>query len=232
MRRLSLKNKRKTLETKSATTNSDLKEISDENGGSLESANVNEITGRASKLRRSRNKAEYEEFSDADSVDSTKDKLNEATAKVGREKRGRGSTSGVKTEENGDSLDSAAESSRGSKSRRSRNQNEVDNSIPNKRTKRDGGEETSRREVESILAVRTVKNRRRYKVHWKGLSAEEDSWVNENKLSCPEILQDFLRKQKEKKNLPKPIKVDEDSEEYEASTCLVGVGFLKIFVNL
>ncbi|XP_046396192.1 chromobox protein homolog 3 [Ischnura elegans] len=70
-------------------------------------------------------------------------------------------------------------------------------------------------EVESILAVRTVKNKRKYKVHWKGFSSEDDSWVSENELSCPEILQDFLRRQKEKRNLPTPISVDSDSEEYE-----------------
>ncbi|XP_071451569.1 chromodomain-helicase-DNA-binding protein 2-like [Hetaerina americana] len=70
-------------------------------------------------------------------------------------------------------------------------------------------------EVESILAVRTMKNRRRYKVHWKGFSSDEDCWISENKLSCPEILQDFLRREKERRNLPKPIKVEGDTEEYE-----------------
>lgn len=47
-------------------------------------------------------------------------------------------------------------------------------------------------EVGSILRDKTIKGQRKFLVHWKGYSSDEDRWVDEKHLSCPKILAKYM----------------------------------------
>lgn len=49
-------------------------------------------------------------------------------------------------------------------------------------------------EVECILDHRIYKRYRKFLVRWKGFSSEEDLWLNEKDLHCPNILMSYLKK--------------------------------------
>lgn len=47
-------------------------------------------------------------------------------------------------------------------------------------------------EVDSILRDKTTKGQRKFLVHWKGYSSDEDRWVDEKQLLCPKILAKYM----------------------------------------
>ncbi|EZA60446.1 Chromobox protein-like protein [Ooceraea biroi] len=55
-------------------------------------------------------------------------------------------------------------------------------------------------EVEELVGHRTIKGRRQFLVRWKGYGDSADSWENEKDLNCPELIKDFLAKDKETKS--------------------------------
>ena len=46
-------------------------------------------------------------------------------------------------------------------------------------------------QVESIQMLREVGGRTEYKVRWKGFGPKYDSWLSEDELNCPDILNRF-----------------------------------------
>ncbi|XP_012233528.1 chromobox protein homolog 1 [Linepithema humile] len=53
-------------------------------------------------------------------------------------------------------------------------------------------------EVEELINLRTIKGRRQFLVRWKGYGESADTWENEKDLSCPELIQEYLAKEREK----------------------------------
>ncbi|XP_011697020.1 PREDICTED: probable chromo domain-containing protein LHP1 [Wasmannia auropunctata] len=53
-------------------------------------------------------------------------------------------------------------------------------------------------EVEKLMNIRTIKGRRQFLVRWFGYGESADTWENEKDLNCPELIEDFLEKEKEK----------------------------------
>lgn len=51
-------------------------------------------------------------------------------------------------------------------------------------------------DVDDILKHRTYRGKRKFLVRWKGYSPDDDSWVAEEKLNCPDILSKYLKKRK------------------------------------
>lgn len=85
-------------------------------------------------------------------------------------------------------------------------------------------------QVEAVVDEKVVRGKLHYLIHWKGYSADEDTWEPENTLSCPELLKKYLDSKKKsggKKSSPtkKPSPAkraktsrnddDEDEKEYE-----------------
>lgn len=46
-------------------------------------------------------------------------------------------------------------------------------------------------EVENIQAHKVIEGRRKYLVRWKNFSSDDDSWVWEQNLQCPKILEKY-----------------------------------------
>lgn len=59
------------------------------------------------------------------------------------------------------------------------------------------------------MNTREVQGRTEYKVRWKGWSAKYDSWLPEEELNCPQLLNRF--------HASRPKVVEEKEEEYEVS---------------
>lgn len=64
-------------------------------------------------------------------------------------------------------------------------------------------------QVQEIMDMREVKGRTEYKVRWKGWSAKYDSWLPEEELNCPDLLNRF--------HATHLKNVEEEEEEYEVS---------------
>ena len=47
-------------------------------------------------------------------------------------------------------------------------------------------------EVERIVAVRLHEGQLQLKVHWKGYTPSDDSWLNERDLDCPRLIEEFI----------------------------------------
>lgn len=59
------------------------------------------------------------------------------------------------------------------------------------------------------MDMREVEGRTEYKVRWKGWSAKYDSWLPEEELNCPDLLNRF--------NATHLKNEEEEEEEYEVS---------------
>lgn len=53
-------------------------------------------------------------------------------------------------------------------------------------------------EVEKIVKERKIDGHKEYLIRWKGCSAKEDTWEHENNMTCPNILNEFMKKKKKK----------------------------------
>lgn len=51
-------------------------------------------------------------------------------------------------------------------------------------------------EVEKIVKERNADGHKEYLIRWKGCSSKEDTWEHENNMTCPNILNAFLKKKK------------------------------------
>ncbi|KAK8395312.1 hypothetical protein O3P69_006181 [Scylla paramamosain] len=67
-------------------------------------------------------------------------------------------------------------------------------------------------EVQEIMDMREVKGRTEYKVRWKGWSAKYDSWLPEEELNCPDLLNRF--------HATHLKNVEEEEEKYEVEKIL------------
>jgi len=56
-------------------------------------------------------------------------------------------------------------------------------------------------EVDKVLDVRTVKGKRQFKIHWKKCPKSQDSWEPEDYLNCKDLIEEFLEKKKEDKDI-------------------------------
>jgi Chromo (CHRromatin Organisation MOdifier) domain len=70
------------------------------------------------------------------------------------------------------------------------------------------GDENEEYEVNNIVQMRFKKDgTREFLVHWKRWSSHYDTWEPEANLSCPEIIEKFMKKLEEDKNLnPKELR--------------------------
>jgi hypothetical protein len=50
--------------------------------------------------------------------------------------------------------------------------------------------------VESIEDMKQSQGKRQFKIRWKGYGPDNDTWENEEDLSCPNIIKSFLEKNK------------------------------------
>lgn len=57
-------------------------------------------------------------------------------------------------------------------------------------------ESDSNYEAESILRHKTSKGKRSYLVRWMGYSSEDDNWVKEDNLFCPNILTAYKKRKR------------------------------------
>lgn len=57
-------------------------------------------------------------------------------------------------------------------------------------------ESESNYEVENILRHKTTKGERSYLVRWRGYSSEDDNWVKEENLFCPDILTAYKKRKR------------------------------------
>ena len=68
------------------------------------------------------------------------------------------------------------------------------------------------------MDMRRVKGRTEYKVRWKGWSAKYDSWLPEEELNCPDLLNRFNATHlKEEEEVEEEEKEEEEEEAYEVS---------------
>jgi hypothetical protein len=50
--------------------------------------------------------------------------------------------------------------------------------------------------VESIQGMKQSQGKRQFKIRWKGYGPDNDTWENEEDLSCPNIIKSFLEENK------------------------------------
>uniref|UniRef100_A0A1B6EPS8 Chromo domain-containing protein n=1 Tax=Cuerna arida TaxID=1464854 RepID=A0A1B6EPS8_9HEMI len=76
------------------------------------------------------------------------------------------------------------------------------------------GEEAEEYVVERIVDVRTRRGVKHYFIKWSGYPDSENTWEPEENLTCPELIEEFKRKQKEEseKRESKKRKTSPDSD--------------------
>ncbi|XP_011636067.1 chromodomain-helicase-DNA-binding protein 2-like [Pogonomyrmex barbatus] len=199
MRRLSMKNKRRKSETEGdseSEENVGARATNDNAGnGETQTGRNSNAQKNATKRRSARGAPAPKPTTDGDveAEDEASEDVDGAEMKAESQER-----------ENGEKTPTTKLSPN---KRRKKEDQKASTSAQDKSDKSDKPEDNEY-EVEDLINLRTVKGRRQFLVRWKGYGESADSWENEKDLNCPELIEDYLAKEKEKEKEIKSSKTD------------------------